>query len=298
MCVIYCLCYIPLVMSECYVLDRYNNKHISVQGVDEKILKKCTVGDKIVYELIMQESHETTKRKMSIGTYIGHSIDNCERKGIFARLLAWKEYDQFNKMQQDAKKIFPSFKKEFKKSFPTSIPVIAKYHLFSKQYYLYFYAEERFQFADFIRSFRSVLGANFFLFQVGARDMVKLSPATDAIVWCNGRSLCCKSTRPLPSVEVETIVLQQLEGRDIERLKWRCGKLKCSLLHEADLYLSETKRYPEKGEYVEDSCGTCGTCTSINVISWLITVDTKEWTPLQIDISDLKNKKMQPDGIA
>jgi hypothetical protein len=41
--------------------------------------------------------------------------------------------------------------------------------------------------------------------------MIKLSPATDCLSGCNGAQLCCKSPRPLPSVEIENIVLQNLE---------------------------------------------------------------------------------------
>jgi cell fate regulator YaaT (PSP1 superfamily) len=58
--------------------------------------------------------------------------------------------------------------------------------------------------------------------------------------------LCCKSTRALPSVEIENIVLQNLEGRDIEKLKGRCGKLKCSIMYELELYTEESKKFPHK----------------------------------------------------
>jgi cell fate regulator YaaT (PSP1 superfamily) len=50
----------------------------------------------------------------------------------------------------------------------------------------------------------------------------------------------------LPSVEIENIIVQNLEGRDIEKLKGRCGKLKCSLVYELELYIEEGKRFPHK----------------------------------------------------
>lgn len=125
----------------------------------------------------------------------------------------------FERKQKEAKDKFPLFKKMFKTAFPTAIPVTARYHMFARQWYFYFYSEQRFNFVDFIREFRQELGAQFFLFQVGARDMVKMSPGTDNIVGCNGRNLCCKSNRPLPSIDVEDLLIQHLDGRDIERLK-------------------------------------------------------------------------------
>ncbi|MEI7478503.1 MAG: hypothetical protein WCJ81_08815 [bacterium] len=45
---------------------------------------------------------------------------------------------------------------------------------------------------------------------------------------------------------MDNIALQSLEGRDIEKLKGRCGKLKCSIVFERELYLAETATFPKK----------------------------------------------------
>jgi hypothetical protein len=37
-----------------------------------------------------------------------------------------------------------------------------------------------------------------------------------------GHKLCCKSHMILPNIEIEAVVLQNLEGRDIEKLKGKC----------------------------------------------------------------------------
>ena len=142
--------------------------------------------------------------------------------------------------------IFPLFKKLFRKSFHESIPITARFQIFADQIYFYFYSEERYVFTDFVKELRQELGKNIFLFQIGARDMVKMAPGTDCIRGCNGINLCCKSTRPLPSVEIENIIIQNLEGRDIEKLKGRCGKLKCSLVYELEMYTEEGKKFPPK----------------------------------------------------
>jgi cell fate regulator YaaT (PSP1 superfamily) len=155
-------------------------------------------------------------------------------------------------------------------------------------FYFYFYAEMRFQFSDFVKRFREQTKANFFLFQIGARDMIKLSPATDNLIGCNGLHLCCKSSRPLPSVEIESVILQNLEGRDIEKLKGRCGKLKCSLIYEVDTYLKESAKFPRRGEKIEDSCGKCGFCTSFNVMTQEITARTQEGELFRFKLAELK----------
>ncbi|MEI7563112.1 MAG: hypothetical protein WCJ39_05595 [bacterium] len=87
----------------------------------------------------------------------------------------------------------------------------ARYHIYGDQIYFYFYSEERYVFTAFVKELRQELGKNIFLFQIGARDMIKMSPGTDCIIGCNGINLCCKSTRALPSVEIENIIVQNLE---------------------------------------------------------------------------------------
>ena len=96
--------------------------------------------------------------------------------------MSENDVKKFNNKQKDAIELFPVFKRMFKAAFPTAIPVTARFHIFSKQMYFYFCADERFQFTNFLREFRREINQNFFLFQVGARDMIKMSPSTDNIV--------------------------------------------------------------------------------------------------------------------
>ena len=255
-----------------YVLDRYTNKNVLVKDVDDEQFARLKAGDKIVYSSVDQ----TWVSKQTIGTYLGHEIVT-DRQGTFQKILEGEDKDFFNEQQSLALDIFPLFKKLFKKNFHDSIPVTARYQIFGDQLYFYFYSEERYVFTDFVKEFRQEIGKNIFLFQIGARDMVKMSPGTDCIIWCNGIHLCCKSSRALPSVEIENIVLQNLEGRDIEKLKWRCGKLKCSLIYELETYVEESKKFPPKWSYVENTwCEVCGTVFSFNIMNGDVTVKTKE----------------------
>jgi cell fate regulator YaaT (PSP1 superfamily) len=141
------------------------------------------------------------------------------------------------------------------------------------------------------------LDKNIFLFQIGARDMVKMSPGSDCIVWCNWISLCCKSTRPLPSVEIENIVLQNLEWRDIEKLKWRCWKLKCCLIYELELYMDESKQYPWKWTNVcsKSNSELCWFVSSYNIMNHEVTVRTSDWTVFRLPVSQIKKTPPKPN---
>ncbi|MCF7835364.1 hypothetical protein K9M48_04980 [Candidatus Gracilibacteria bacterium] len=278
-------------MKSLYVLDRFTNKNIEITNVDEKSLSECKVGDKIVYNL----EDKNSGSKLSVGINLGHSI-STDRKGKFEKILKGEEKDDFDEQQKFALEIFPLFKESFKKNFKGSIPVTARFHTYADQIYFFFYSEERYIFTEFVRGLREKLGKNIFLFQVGARDMIKMSPNTDHIAGCNGLNLCCKSSRALPSVEMENIILQNLEGRDIERLKGRCGKLKCSLIYELELYTQESEKYPSKGTEVEcESCDAKGFSTSFNIMSGEVTIKTGEGEIFRVPVSDIKikNKKVQ-----
>lgn len=276
-----------------YVLDRYTNKNVLVKWVEDEQFARLKAGDKIVYSSIDQ----TWVSKQTVGTYLGHEIAT-DRQGTFQKILEGEDKEFFNEQQALALDIFPLFKKLFKKNFHDSIPVTARYQIFGDQLYFYFYSEERYVFTDFVKEFRQEIGKNIFLFQIGARDMVKMSPGTDCIIWCNGINLCCKSSRALPSVEIENIVLQNLEWRDIEKLKWRCGKLKCSLIYELETYIEESKKFPPKWSYVENSwCDVCGTVFSFNIMNGDVTIKNKDGMIVRIPYTTISKIKLngKPD---
>jgi cell fate regulator YaaT (PSP1 superfamily) len=113
--------------------------------------------------------------------------------------------------------------------------------------------------------------------------------------------LCCKSTRPLPSVDMEAVIIQSLEWRDIEKLKWRCGKLKCSLIYEVEQYLEEKKRFPPKWSEVENNCGQCWFVVNFNIMSDEVIAKTSEWEIFRSQLADIrrlyKEKKKEAEEL-
>ena len=236
-------------MKSLLALDRYTNKYLNINKVSPEVLENLKVGDKIVYE---QPDPKSGAMKLSIWTIISgwlYANDNKDKNFFsadFVRILEWDEEKEFNTQQEIALKIFPTFKREFQEEFPNSVPVTARFHIFSDQLYFFFYSEERYVFTEFVKRFREKLWKNMFLFQVGARDMMRMSPWADGMMCSSGQCLCCKTCTMLPNIEIESVVMQNLEGRDIERLKGKCWKLKCCLLYELDLYVNESKKFPRK----------------------------------------------------
>lgn len=292
-------------MKRTLALDRYTNKYLIIEKIPEEFSNKLTLWDKIVYE---QPDAKTWAMKSSIWTIISEWTQNAclnkDSKSLFSanflRILEWKEKEEFETQQEIALKIFPTFKKEFKAEFPNSIPVTARFQIFSDQLYFFFFSEERFIFTDFVKRFREKLWKNMFLFQIGARDMIRMSPGADWMMCSSGQTLCCKNCTMLPNIEIESIVMQNLEWRDIERLKWKCGKLKCCLLYELDLYVNDSKKYPRKWSKIDISWlrdrkfddnndDNTWIVNSFNIITQDVNIKTRDWF-LRVPIDKLKWK--------
>lgn len=202
-------------MSGVYVLDYFMNKHFKIVDCPQEVAEKLVAGDKIVFRC-----EEKGTMKESIGIVVGYDLD-VEREGFFDRVMRGEELEDFTQQQDFALKLFPKFKKKFKEQFAGSKPITARYNPLMDQIYFYFYSEERYVFGDFVKDLRNELGKNIFLFQVGARDMMRLDPHAKhyAVGSDCGMLTACQGLGPLPSVEVECIGLQGVDGRDMERLK-------------------------------------------------------------------------------
>ena len=294
-------------MKSLLALDRYTNKYLNVNKISPEILDKLKIGDKIIYE---QPDSKNWVMKLSIWTIISwglQHIDNKDKNFFFAdfvRILEWSEKEEFDKQQEIALKIFPTFKREFQEEFPNSVPVTARFQIFSDQLYFFFYSEERYVFTEFVKRFREKLGKNMFLFQVGARDMMRMSPWADGMMCSSGQCLCCKTCTMLPNIEIESVVMQNLEWRDIERLKWKCWKLKCCLLYELDLYVNESKKFPRKGSKIDlawlrerrldENDDNEWVVASYNIITQDVNIKTKDWF-IRIPVEKLKGKVKKED---
>ena len=104
----------------------------------------------------------------------------------------------------------------------------------------------------------------------------------------------------LPNIEIESVVMQNLEWRDIERLKWKCWKLKCCLLYELDLYVNESKKFPRKWAKIDISWlrerksddgndDNIWTVASFNIITQDVNIKTSDGF-IRIPVEKLKGK--------
>lgn len=265
-------------MKTVYLLDRLINKPVKVTNVPDDI--EINPGDYVVYK-----STEDSKFFVWVNTWYDME---ASKSGTFDKVLHHNLREKFMENQQIANQYFQVFKKEFKNQFPNTKPVSARINLQGNLIYFYFYCEDRLNFTWFIPEFKKLVPINFFFYQVWARDMIRLHPDADKwLTECGCGPVWCCGNGVLPSIDMENLVLQSLEGRDIEKLKWRCGKLKCSVVYERYLYLEEADKFPSKWDTVQYA-DLKWRCINRNIMNQEVAIKTEDWHVVRTHYKNVK----------
>lgn len=115
-----------------------------------------------------------------------------------------------------------------------------------------FIADGRIDFREVVKELTRRFQKNIRLHQLGVRDEAKLM----GDIGCCGLKLCCQGClKKLGSVTSEFAEQQQIAHRGSERLSGMCGRLKCCLGYEKDLYEELGKKLPPVGTRVRTEHG-------------------------------------------
>jgi len=116
---------------------------------------------------------------------------------------------------------------------------------------LYYTAPQRVDFRGLLRDLAASLKARIDLRQIGSRDAARV---IGGLGTC-GRELCCSTFLPgLPAIGMRMVKDQDLAG-NLLQVQGACGRLKCCLSYEQDLYADFEARAPALGCRVETPDG-------------------------------------------
>lgn len=147
---------------------------------------------------------------------------------------------------------------------------------------LYYTAEGRIDFRQLIKDFARSFHAKIDMRQIGYRQE---SAKVGGIGSC-GRELCCSSwLTDFRSVNTAAARYQQLSINP-QKLAGQCGKLKCCLNYELDLYVDALSDFPSNQTVLETEKGRAH-CIKVDVLRkqmWFTYVDNSiTWFPIEVE---------------
>lgn len=117
-----------------------------------------------------------------------------------------------------------------------------------------FTAEDRVEYAEFVKALAGELRVRVEMKSMGVRDAAKHIGGMGVC----GRALCCKTwMRDFNVVTVKMAKAQRL-ALNPGAISGTCGRLKCCLKHEYDGYKQAGEKFPKDGARV--ACGECNGC--------------------------------------
>ena len=135
----------------------------------------------------------------------------------------------------------------------------------------YFYSEERIDFRHLVQELNRQMGTKVEMNQIGVRDATGM---IGGIGIC-GREYCCSTfLTGFKPVSIKMAKVQNL-SLNPEKVSGGCGRLRCCLTYELDVYHELNKNLPKIGKIVNTKQGS-GKVRNIEILRQLVTVDLGE----------------------
>jgi len=156
---------------------------------------------------------------------------------------------------------------------------------------VYYLADGRVDFRELVRLLASEFQTRIEMRQIGVRDEAKLL----ADYGDCGKTVCCNThLAQMPPVSMKMAKLQKAT-LDPTKISGRCGRLKCCLRYEYDVYEQLQKTLPPLGAIVECEEGR-GKVVSQEVLAGQILVVTEDHRHILVDAVDVKVMPRSPSS--
>ncbi|MCP4724617.1 MAG: hypothetical protein GY863_06260 [bacterium] len=183
----------------------------------------------------------------------GNNIDLDEKKESF-EILRKASVDELGVLEKNREKEVEArliARKMVEKHNLDMKVTSVEYQLDAKKVTFYFTADERIDFRELVKDLAKKFKARIELRQIGARDEAK------KIGGCGtcGNELCCAMCffkfEPVSSQYAK----DQMLAANVTKLAGICGRLRCCLRYEQDMYEKELKNYPALNSVVKTEKG-------------------------------------------
>jgi len=174
----------------------------------------------------------------------------------------------------------------FASEFGLDMKIVDCEHIFGgERIVFYFMAAERVDFRELVRRLASEYQTRIEMRQVGARDEARLLADYETC----GRECCCKNyLKTLKPISMQMAKLQKAT-LDPSKVSGRCGRLKCCLRYEHDIYEDLVKRLPHVGSHIETAHGA-GRVVERQILTQLVKIMGDDDRIFTVAVEDILDK--------
>ncbi len=244
------------------------------------------VGDKVIAN---SERGQEIGRVVAIKTKDEFKkIEYKEKVEKIERVATKQDIDRQKKLDEEAKEALITCKKLAKKYELDMKFIYTEYTLDKSKLICYFVAEDRVDFREVVKELANEYRVRIELRQVGPRDEVK---AYDNIGTC-GKEVCCRTF--LPDFETVTIKMAKEQGLQInmQKLSGNCGRFKCCLKYEEEVYKEKLKNLPKVNEVVKYEGELCKV-VSLDILNEKVRLKIGPQGEERFEIVDVKDIKRE-----
>jgi len=146
----------------------------------------------------------------------------------------------------------------------------------------YYTSEARIDFRDLVKQLATDLNTRIEMRQIGIRDEAKLL----ADYGDCGKPVCCNThLREMPPVSMKMAKLQKA-SLDPNKISGRCGRLKCCLRYEYDVYEEHRQELPGVGKWVVTKAGK-GRVLALEILARKVLVNYEDDRRVLVDAVDI-----------
>jgi cell fate regulator YaaT (PSP1 superfamily) len=216
------------------------------------------------------------------------------KQGQIVRLANGDDVRDLRKMFEQERREYEACREEIKR-LNLEMKLVDVEHLYGgERVVIYYLADARVDFRDLVKSLATEFQTRIEMRQIGVRDEAKLL----ADYGDCGKPVCCNThLSEMPPVSMKMAKLQRAT-LDPSKISGRCGRLKCCLRYEYDVYQDLQRDLPPVGADIITNKGRARVLAQ-EILAGQVLVETEDMRRIVIDAADvltvLKREKRPRD---
>ncbi len=238
-----------------------------------------------------------TNRGLEVGDVLCEATDEAvstlrnPSHGQILRGMSADDNNEFSHMQSGVREAFEICQK-YAEKLQLPMQLIDIEHLFGgERIVIYYLSEGRVDFRELVKQLAAEFQTRIEMRQIGVRDEAKLL----ADFGDCGKPVCCNThLSEMPPVSVKMAKLQKAT-LDPTKISGRCGRLKCCLRYEYNIYEEMQKELPRIGSEVVTEKGRARVLNQ-EILTGQLLIETEDHRRVLIDSSEVLTVIKQNSG--